>query len=89
VPFDKGTHGWQQRSAYLHRDKPIASLDVYCMFRNHEGRVWFDDVVVAPASKATCQCRGDELYDPAPGKECSPCPSGQRCMLGDTIDPTT
>jgi hypothetical protein len=53
VPFDKGTHGWQQRSAYLHRDKPIASLDLYCMFRNHDGTVWFDDVVVAPAAQVS------------------------------------
>jgi len=86
LPFDKGTHGWQERSAYLHRTKAISSLDLYCMFRNHEGKVWFDDVVVALSSKVTCQCRTNEVYDPAPGKECSPCPHGKLCVLGDMFD---
>eukprot|EP00242_Pyramimonas_sp_CCMP2087_P018185 CAMPEP_0198224600 /NCGR_PEP_ID=MMETSP1445-20131203/97620_1 /TAXON_ID=36898 /ORGANISM="Pyramimonas sp., Strain CCMP2087" /LENGTH=67 /DNA_ID=CAMNT_0043903827 /DNA_START=9 /DNA_END=212 /DNA_ORIENTATION=+ len=64
----------------------MSSLDIYCMFRNHEGKVWFDDVVVALASKVTCQCRTDEIYDPAPGKECSPCPEDKQCLLGDSFE---
>lgn len=44
LPFNVGTHGWEAVSAYLDKDKPIASLDVYCMFRGHEGAVLFDDV---------------------------------------------
>ena len=52
------------------------------------GQVWFDDVVVTLASKVTCQCRTDEIYDPAPGKECSPCPEDKKCLLGETFDVT-
>ncbi|KAK3278060.1 hypothetical protein CYMTET_13971 [Cymbomonas tetramitiformis] len=87
LPFDTGTHGWQRRSAYLDKGKPIISLDVYCMFRYHIGKVWFDDVTVALTSDTTCQCRLNEIYDPAPNRECSPCPEGKVCVLGDALDP--
>ncbi len=44
APFDTGTHGWQQRSVLVIPQRPIARMNVYCLFRNHAGRAWFDDV---------------------------------------------
>ena len=87
LPFNVGTHGWEAVTAYLDKDKPIASLDVYCMFRGHEGSVLFDDVVVSEAVKAQCTCRDGEHYDPSPGRQCAPCPKGKKCMLSSSFDP--
>jgi hypothetical protein len=36
LPFNVETHGWELVSGYLDKKKPIASMDVYCMFRGHE-----------------------------------------------------
>ncbi len=44
APFDTGTHGWQQRSVLVVPQRPIARMNVYCLFRDHAGGVWFDDV---------------------------------------------
>lgn len=86
MPFDTGSHSWQRRGVYLDKEKPIASLDVYCMFRYHTGTVWFDDAVVTEARKSTCQCRPNEVYDPGPTADCSPCPDDHKCMLGDSFE---
>ena len=40
LPFDTGTHDWQMRSRHLQRNKPIATLDLYAMFRGHSGQAW-------------------------------------------------
>jgi len=41
--FETGTHGWQQRSVLVIPQRPISRINVYGLFRNHRGRVWFDD----------------------------------------------
>ena len=48
VPFSRGSHGWQRRSAVLVPLKPVRSLTVYLLFRNLRGTARFDDVVVRP-----------------------------------------
>ncbi|MBV9866180.1 MAG: hypothetical protein JO316_12575 [Abitibacteriaceae bacterium] len=44
--FTTGTHDWQQREVMIVPAKPVKSLTVYCLFRSHSGKVWFDDVTV-------------------------------------------
>jgi hypothetical protein len=44
APFSSGTHDWEQQSVTIHPEKPIKSLTIYALFRNHTGHVWFDDV---------------------------------------------
>lgn len=43
IPFECGTHDWQQRSLPLAPTKPIRSVLVYGLFRGKTGTVWFDD----------------------------------------------
>ncbi|HEY5913497.1 MAG TPA: hypothetical protein VJA21_23160 [Verrucomicrobiae bacterium] len=42
--FATGTHDWQLKQVTIYPEKPVKSLTLYCLFRNHSGRVWFDDV---------------------------------------------
>jgi len=42
--FSTGTHDWQQRELLIIPDKPVASLNLHCLFRGHTGKIWFDDV---------------------------------------------
>lgn len=44
VPFACGTHDWQRREFVLLPEKPVKSVAVYCLFRGHTGKAWFDDV---------------------------------------------
>jgi hypothetical protein len=48
--FSAGTHDWEQRQFVILPEKPIQSLTIYCLFRNHSGKVWFDDLSVAEVS---------------------------------------
>ena len=43
MPFNTGTHDWEQATVLVMPAKPIKSLTVYGIFRGHEGTVWFDD----------------------------------------------
>ena len=43
APFDTGTHDWRRKQLMLFPSKPIRSMNVYALFRNHTGKVWFDD----------------------------------------------
>ncbi|MHB9008174.1 MAG: hypothetical protein ACYDC1_14705, partial [Limisphaerales bacterium] len=44
--FSTGTHDWQLREVVIAPTKPIREMNVYCLFRGHAGRVWFDDLEV-------------------------------------------
>ena len=44
--FATGTHDWERREVLILPEKPVRSLTLYCLFRGHAGRVWFDDVAV-------------------------------------------
>ena len=44
--FRPGTHDWERRELVVLPEKPIKSLTLHCLFRNHSGQVWFDDVSV-------------------------------------------
>lgn len=45
--FRCGSHDWQQRELIILPEKPVKSLTLYCLFRGHTGKVWFDDVHVS------------------------------------------
>ncbi|HOW64586.1 MAG TPA: hypothetical protein P5186_09665 [Candidatus Paceibacterota bacterium] len=42
--FSAGTHDWEERQFVILPDKPVRSISVYCLFRQHSGKVWFDDI---------------------------------------------
>ncbi|MFO7976604.1 MAG: hypothetical protein R6V12_18450 [Candidatus Hydrogenedentota bacterium] len=42
--FSTGTHDWEERRFIAVPKKPIRSVYVYCIFRNHLGTVYFDDI---------------------------------------------
>jgi hypothetical protein len=44
--FRCGTHGWERWELVIMPEKPVKSLTVYCLFRGHNGKVWFDDIAV-------------------------------------------
>lgn len=48
--FACGTHDWQRREFMILPEKPVRSLTLYCLFRHHSGRVWFDDVSLEQVS---------------------------------------
>ncbi len=44
VPFDTGTHDWQNKQLYILPIKPVQSITVYALFNDRQGTVWFDNV---------------------------------------------
>lgn len=44
--FDTGSHDWQRREMLIPALHPVKSLVLHCLFRNHAGRAWFDDISV-------------------------------------------
>jgi hypothetical protein len=47
--FSTGTHDWEYSEAVYYPPKPLASANVYCLFRRHSGTVWFDNIFVGYA----------------------------------------
>jgi hypothetical protein len=43
TPFHVGTHDWERRRVVIFPTKPIKSMTVNGLFRNHSGSAWFDD----------------------------------------------
>ncbi len=41
--FKTGTHDWQRSQVVIYPEKPVKSLSLYLMFRNHGGKVYFRD----------------------------------------------
>ncbi len=46
MPFDTGTHDWEMKQIYFDPVKPVKSITVYGLFRNHTGTVLFDNISV-------------------------------------------
>lgn len=44
APFEVGTHDWQQATLVLEPPAPLRTARIYCIFRHHTGRAWFDDL---------------------------------------------
>ena len=84
IPLQGGTRDWHQKQVSLVRQKPIRSLEVYCMLRYHTGTAWFDDVVVTPLASVAYACPDGALFQPSdPGRPpCEKCPAGELCALG-------
>ena len=60
--FRTGTHEWQQREIVLLPEKPVKSLTLHCLFRNHSGDAWFDEVSVTEMRTE----RGAVLFEGVP-----------------------
>jgi hypothetical protein len=65
APFRVGTHNWERRQLLVVPTKPIRTLTVYALFRNHVGTVWFDDFYAR-------EIAGNGIFDSQP---LSPLPS--------------
>jgi hypothetical protein len=57
--FDVGTHDWQRRKLLVISPRPIRTLHLFVLFRNHTGTAWFDDIQARPLS-------GRETFDGQP-----------------------
>ena len=44
VAFGRGTHDWEHGESTFGVAKPVARVEVYCLFRKAKGTVWFDDL---------------------------------------------
>jgi hypothetical protein len=44
APFSAGSHDWQFKKLLISPTKPIKTVKIYALFRNHTGTVWFDDL---------------------------------------------
>ena len=44
--FRTGTHDWERRELTIIPEKPVQEVTLHCLFRNHSGTAWFDDVSV-------------------------------------------
>ncbi len=42
--FNTGTHDWQYASYIIDPQEPVKSLNLYALFRNRTGEVWFDQL---------------------------------------------
>lgn len=42
--FSTGSAGWHRKSLTIFPEKPVQSMNLYMLFRNRKGTVWFDDV---------------------------------------------
>ncbi|HZO88425.1 MAG TPA: hypothetical protein VFB38_08800 [Chthonomonadaceae bacterium] len=56
APFNVGTHDWERRQVLVLPAKPIRTMSVYALFRNHSGTAWFDDF-------AAQEMAGDRIFD--------------------------
>lgn len=43
TPFATGTHDWQRAELSIVPDKPIKSVTLFLIFRDHTGKVWFSE----------------------------------------------
>lgn len=50
--FSAGTHDWEKRRCVVLPEKPLKSITVYALFRNHTGTAWFDDFALHECSNA-------------------------------------
>lgn len=44
--FSVGTHDWEYSEKIVIPEKPLKKAYVYCLFRNHTGKVWFDKIKI-------------------------------------------
>lgn len=42
--FNVGSHDWEFAEKIVRPEKPIKTAAVYCLLRNHSGKVWFDKI---------------------------------------------
>jgi hypothetical protein len=44
VSFPTGTQDWNRKEVVVYPEKPVKSLNLHMMFRNHTGKAWFRDI---------------------------------------------
>jgi hypothetical protein len=68
APFSAGTHEWEKAALHIVPEKPLKRLTIYLLFRGAwQGKVWFDDLQVAPLSEAELRPLA-QRGRPLPGK---------------------
>ena len=50
--FRTGTHDWEQKELLIIPEKPVRSVTVHCLLRNHTGTAWFDDIALEEVKAA-------------------------------------
>lgn len=57
--FVTGTHEWQYAQKIIELERPVVEIYVYCLFRNHVGTVWFDDIKLVETSQSLPHLEGE------------------------------
>ncbi|MFO7976711.1 MAG: hypothetical protein R6V12_19015 [Candidatus Hydrogenedentota bacterium] len=73
--FSTGTHDWEKRRCIVLPEKPLKSITVYALFRNHTGTVWFDDFALHECSNTDIHLFENvpiQLTEPATVPDTSP-----------------
>lgn len=82
--FCAETHDWEFRRMVIHPQKPVKEVQLHCLFRNHTGTVWFDDVSVCEIRPAA----GSMIFQGAsiiPVKGLAQ-PRAERLETGDNLE---
>ncbi|HOX39480.1 MAG TPA: hypothetical protein PL033_15975 [Candidatus Brocadiia bacterium] len=85
MPFETGTHDWQNVSFVIYPQKPVAKLLLHALFRNHSGTVWFDDLFASELDDAaTFDLQGiaGSIKPRAPGRSETEMRTGDGLTLG-------
>ena len=69
APFATGTHDWQRRQVIVFPERPVRSLAVHLLLRNHGGKAWFRDPALRVMSTPQAACRFDGV--PVLGAACN------------------
>ena len=65
--FNGGTHGWQRAELLVAPSRPVTVADIYLLFRNIKGTVWFDDARVEVLDdRTTTTFDGQPVRAPGP-----------------------
>ena len=77
--FRTGSHDWERRQVVILPEKPVKSLTLHCLFRNHPGKVWFDDLTVEEiqAGQGAILLQGVPVVLP----QAAPHPSGKAAVF--------
>jgi len=73
--FSTGTHDWEERRCVLVPEKPLRSITVYALFREHTGTVWFDDFTVHTTANREMLLFENVPITPTPGTRAETVPA--------------
>jgi hypothetical protein len=84
--FATGTHDWEYSSFVIEPEKPIATVNLYALFRRHTGEAWFDHLALRPFQQPN---HAPSLAAPVLNMDVYPNPAGNAVRCGLRLSPGT